>query len=85
MPPQRLMRVFLFLCLATGIALLYGSIETVRSTLSTSTHVNPHLVVLGSVEAVAAVLFLIPRLLRFGAIGLFDYNFRRVCRACCAP
>ena len=70
MPPQRLMRAFLFLWLATGIALLYGSIETVRSTLSTSTHVNPHLVVLGSVEAVAAVLFLIPRLLRFGAIGL---------------
>jgi uncharacterized membrane protein YphA (DoxX/SURF4 family) len=64
------MRGFLFLWLATGIALLYGSVETVRSSLAPSAHVNPHLVVLGSVEAVAAALFLIPRLMRFGAIGL---------------
>jgi uncharacterized membrane protein YphA (DoxX/SURF4 family) len=69
MPPQRLMRAFLFLWLATGVALLYGSIETVRSALEPS-HANPHLVILGSVEAVAAALFLFPRWMRVGAIGL---------------
>lgn len=31
---------------------------------------NPHVVTLGSVEAIAAVLFLIPRTFRAGAIGL---------------
>jgi uncharacterized membrane protein YphA (DoxX/SURF4 family) len=70
MPPRRLMRSFLFLWLATGVALLYGSVETVRSAFGSSAHVNPHLVVLGSVEAVAAGLFLIPQWMRFGAIGL---------------
>jgi uncharacterized membrane protein YphA (DoxX/SURF4 family) len=70
MPSRRLMRGFLVLWLATGVALLYGSVETVRSALASSAHVNPHLVVLGSVEAVAAALFLIPRWMRFGAIGL---------------
>ena len=69
MPPQRLMRAFLFLWLATGVALLYGSVETVRSALGSS-HANPHLVILGSVEAVAAALFLVPRSMRVGAIGL---------------
>lgn len=69
MPPKQLMRAFLFLWLATGIALLYGSVETVKSALQTS-HANPHLIVLGSVEALAAALFLIPRSIRVGAIGL---------------
>ena len=69
MPPKQLMRAFLFLWLATGIALLYGSIETVRPALE-SAHTNPHLLVLGSVEAIAAVLFLIPRSMRVGATGL---------------
>ena len=70
MPPRNLMRGFLFLWLATGVALLYGSVETVRSALESSAHANPHLVILGSVEAIAAALFLVPRLMRFGAIGL---------------
>ena len=69
MPPQRLMRAFLFLWVATGIALLYGSVETVRSALESSPG-NTHLVALGSIEAVAAVLFLIPRSMRAGGIAL---------------
>src|ERR1041385_5371022 len=75
MPPQRLMRSFLFLWLATGIALLYGSGETARGALASAHHVNPHLVVLASVEAIAAVLFLIPRTMRLGAIGLLTTIF----------
>ena len=69
MPPQRILRSFLFLWAATGVALLYGSVETVRSAFA-AVHLNPHLVVLGSLEALAALLFLIPRAMRFGAIGL---------------
>ena len=75
MPPQRLLRSFLFLWLATGIALLYGSVETVRSALQTSAHLNPHLVVLASAEALAAILFVIPRSMRFGAVGLLATIF----------
>ena len=71
MPPQRLMRAFLFLWLATGVVLLYGSVETVRSALG-PWHPNPHLVILGSVEAAAAVLFLLPTWMRIGAIGLLS-------------
>ena len=70
MPRRNLMRGFLFLWVVTGVALLYGSVETVRSALASSAHANPHLVVLGSVEAVAAALFLVRRLMRFAAIGL---------------
>lgn len=69
MPPQRLMRAFLFLWVVTGIALLYGSVATIKSALGSS-HGNPHLLVLGSIEAVAAVFFLIPRWMRAGGAGL---------------
>lgn len=75
MPPQRLMRSFLFLWVATGIALFYGSIETARSAFASAGPLNPHLVVLASVEAAAAILFLIPRTMRLGAIGLLATIF----------
>ena len=70
MPPRRLLRSFLFLWLATGIALLYGSVATARSAFHTGVHFNPHLVLLALVEALAAILFVIPRLMRVGAFGL---------------
>jgi hypothetical protein len=70
MPPQSLMRSFLFLWLVTGVILLVGSLETVSSAFRSSAHANPHLVVLGSAEAMAAALFLVPRSMRLGAIGL---------------
>ena len=70
MPPQKLMRSFLILWLVTGVVLLVASLETVNSALRTPAHANPHLVVLGAVEALAAALFLIPRSMRVGAIGL---------------
>lgn len=69
MPPQRLMRGFLFLWLATGVALLYGSFDTIRSAVDPA-HANPHLALLAAVEGAAAVLLLIPRSMRIGAIGL---------------
>jgi uncharacterized membrane protein HdeD (DUF308 family) len=68
MPPRNLLRAFLALWVVTGVALLVGSIETVRQTLDA--HPNPHLVLLGAVEAIAALLFLVPRTTRIGATAL---------------
>jgi hypothetical protein len=70
MPSRNLLRSFLGLWLTTGIALLLGSIATVRDAWPGSGHGNPHLVVLGAVEAIAAALFVVPRTVRIGAIGL---------------
>ncbi len=70
MPPRSLLRGFLFLWLVTGIVLLIGSLETVRSAVGSSHHANPHLALLGSIEGFAAALFLVPRWMRVGAIGL---------------
>lgn len=70
MPSRSLLRAFLALWMITGFILLVASLTTVRGALVTLDHVNPHLVTLGSVEAAAAVLFLIPRTFRAGAIGL---------------
>jgi uncharacterized membrane protein YphA (DoxX/SURF4 family) len=70
MPPRSLVRTFVLLWWTLGLALLVGSIQTVRAPLDSSGHPNPHLVLLGSIEAVAALLFLIPRTLRLGASGL---------------
>jgi hypothetical protein len=70
MPPRTLMRAFLFLWLVTGVVLLVGSFETVRAGVGSARHANPHVALLGSVEALAAALFLVPRWMRVGAIGL---------------
>lgn len=69
MPPRNLLRSFLALWMVTGIVLVVGGVATVRDSLG-GRHANPHLVVLGSVEALAALLFLIPRTFRLGAAGL---------------
>ena len=70
MPPKRLLRSFVFLWLTTGLALFYASVQTARSALYQGGHVNPHLALLASIEAVAAILFVIPRAMRVGAAGL---------------
>jgi hypothetical protein len=70
MPPRRLMRAFLALWIVTGAVLLIASVETLRGAWEGARHANPHIVLLGGVEAVAAALFLIPRAMRLGATGL---------------
>ena len=70
MPPRSLLRAFVVLWLVTGSVILGLSITTIQDGWLGSRHVNPHLVTLGALEAVAAVLFMIPRTLRPGAIGL---------------
>jgi hypothetical protein len=68
MPPRSLLRAFLVLWIATGAALLIGSADTVAQALGARP--NPHLALLGAAEAVAALLFLVPRTTRTGAVGL---------------
>ena len=70
MPPRALLRGFLALWLTTGIVLCIGSVQTALSGWLARPHANPHLLLLGAVEAVAATLFLVPRSLRWGAAGL---------------
>ncbi|HMK72332.1 MAG TPA: hypothetical protein VK454_03280 [Myxococcaceae bacterium] len=70
MPSRSLVRSFVALWWVLGGALMVGSIQTILDGLDGKHGVNPHLVALGSVEAVAALLFLIPATLRIGAAGL---------------
>lgn len=50
--------------------LLTLSTETARAALANTHHPNPHIVLLGLVEALAALLFLVPRTMHLGAAGL---------------
>jgi len=61
--PRRLRHAFLLFHLVLGIALLWGSIHTVVH-LGPS---DPHALVIGTVEAVAAAAFLLRRTMRIGA------------------
>ena len=70
MAPRRLLRGFLLLWLTTGLVLFALSIETVQAALSSTGHANPHVALLGSVEALGAALFLLPRAMRIGSIAL---------------
>jgi len=70
MPPPGLARAFVVQWWTTGIVLLYLSIKTAHQGLQSASGHDPHLVLIGGVEALAALLFLIPRTLRIGALGL---------------
>lgn len=70
MPPRKLLRGFLALWLITGLVLLIASVETVRSALGSTQHANPHVALLGAVEALGAAFFLLPRAMRIGAAAL---------------
>ena len=68
-PPRSLLGAFVLLWGMLGLGLLIGSLQTVVHALA-SPHPDPHLVLLGAMEAVFALLFLIPRTARVGAAGL---------------
>jgi len=69
-PSPGLLRSFVALWWVLGAAIFVGSIQTVLSARHGTHGPNVHLVVLASAEALAALLFLFPRTLRPGAIGL---------------
>jgi hypothetical protein len=61
--PRHLRPAFLVFHLVLGAALLWGSLHTVFHLGSS----DPHALIIGTVEAVAAIAFLLPRTMRFGA------------------
>ena len=69
MPPRRLVMTFLILWWTLGATLLFLSARTVRLALASTAH-DPHVALLGAIEAVSALLFLWPRTMRAGAWGL---------------
>lgn len=60
---ERVRRVFLVFHVILGLALLWGSVHTVLHLAPADGHAR----IIGSIEAVGAVAFLVPRTLRFGA------------------
>ena len=71
-PPRSLVRSFLGLYVTLGIVILVQSVETVLAARTGGLH-SPdrlHALILGSVEAVAAVAFLVPRVMQAGAMAL---------------
>jgi hypothetical protein len=70
MPPVSLVRAFVVQWWTIGIVLLYLSVKTVYAGFTGGGGHDGHLVLVGGIEALAAVLFLIPRTLRVGAAGL---------------
>jgi len=70
MPPRGLVRSFVILWWVLGASLAVGSVRTLLAALPSGESPNLHLVLLGGVEAAAALLFLVPGTLRIGAAGL---------------
>ena len=72
MPQKSLVRAFLALYVTVGVAVLILSIETVlgayHGRIGGADRV--HALVIGSLETIAAVVFLIPRTMRTGAAAL---------------
>jgi hypothetical protein len=72
MQTPSLVRAFLTLYVTIGVVVCIESVATVvaavRGELPALT--RPHALILGGLEVVAAVLFLIPRTMRWGAAGL---------------
>jgi uncharacterized membrane protein YphA (DoxX/SURF4 family) len=70
MPPVGLVRAFVVQWWTAGIVFLYLSIKTAHQGLESGSGHAAHLVLVGGFEALAALLFVIPRTLRIGAFGL---------------
>ncbi len=70
MPSVSLVRAFVVQWWTVGTVLLYLSVKTMYAGLQSGGGHDAHLILIGGFEALAAVLFLIPRTLRIGAFGL---------------
>ena len=72
MPPRHLVRAFLGLYVVTGSVILVQSVQTILA--ARAGEIRPpdqvHALMLGSFEAVAAIVFLVPATMRWGAGGL---------------
>ena len=72
MPPRGLLRAFLVQWWITGMLLFVWSAQTTQRSLQAGDSHNPHVALLGFVEAVSAALFLVPTTMRVGAAGLLS-------------
>lgn len=70
MPSRRLLRAFVLLWWTLGVALFIGSVQTLNWALHPGHGPNSHLALLAGVEALGALLFVLPRTLRPGALLL---------------
>ncbi len=81
---DRLRWPFIVLHLTLGLVVLYGSVRTVLGGLRVAAGGGPHwhLVLLGTLEAIGALLFLLPRCTRLGGgIMLLTFAFAIVAHA----
>ena len=69
MPEPKLARAFIAFWWTLGAAIAYLSVHTVVDGIAEVPH-DLHAILVGCLEALAAVLFLIPATMRAGAIGL---------------
>jgi hypothetical protein len=70
MPPRKLVLSFLVFWFTLGAVVLVASVQTFLGALSGAGHAHVHLALLAGIEAIAAALFLVPRTMRLGALGL---------------
>lgn len=72
MPPRRLVVAFLGLWFTLGAVVFVASVRTMLGALSGAVHGPPHvhIALLAGIEALAAALFLVPRTVRIGGVGL---------------
>ena len=72
MPPRSLVRAFLALYVTLGVVVVIQSVQTVVSAYRGffTGHEQLLALILGSLETIAAILFLIPRTMRIGAYSL---------------
>jgi hypothetical protein len=71
MPSRALIRAFLALWWTVGIVIFYLSVTTARGAMGRGHDATDlHAVIIGGVEAVAALLFLAPRTMIWGGVGL---------------
>jgi hypothetical protein len=80
-PPRSLVRAFLALYVTLGLVILIESVVTVLAAHGGSAYHGSdrrHALILGSLEAIAAVAFLVPRAMSVGAtalLGIFALAF----------
>src|SRR5271167_2921929 len=71
MQSRHLIRAFLVLWWTLGLLLFWYSVRTVIGTLSSpKVAADSHAVILAGLEAIAAILFLVPRTMRVGGVCL---------------
>jgi len=70
-PRRALVRAFYGLWWTVGIVIFYLSVTTVRGALGRGHDAaDLHALIIGSVETIAALLFLVPRTMTWGGVGL---------------